>query len=90
MDILTQANFDQGMDLIVDVQFAILDAKYQVWTWLYNALVAHNNKKKSKYLYLCLTQFHRFVPFSMSTNGMMVREVNVLIRILDLKMSQNY
>ena len=86
-DLLIQGHFNRGEDLLVDFLINDLDAKYQVRTDQEKLLVAHEKKKKVKYLDLCLIKPCHFNPFVISTDYMMEREATPLVISLDLKLA---
>ena len=53
-------------------------------------LQKHERQKKGKYLQACLKQRRSFVPFVVSTDGMLGYEANNLIRRLALKLAEKW
>ena len=78
------------MDCIIDVRVTDLDCKSQLHMAPEKALASHEKQKKTKYLEACLEQRRSFVPFVISTDGMLGFEANNLIRRLAQKLAAKW
>ena len=89
-DILIRGLFNRGTDCILDVRVTDLDSKSYRNTAPDKVLQKHERQKKGKYLQACLKQRRSFVPFVVSTDGMLGYEANNLIRRLALKLAEKW
>lgn len=89
-DILIRGLFNRGTDCIIDVRATDLDSKSYRNTAPDKVLQRHEKQKKGKYLQACLKQRRSFVPFVVSTDGMLGREANNLIRRLAQKLAEKW
>jgi hypothetical protein len=79
-DILIRGLFERGTECIIDVRVTDLDCKSSRNTDPDKVLKRHERQKKAKYLQACLKQRRSFVPFVVSTDGMLGYEANNLIK----------
>ncbi len=89
-DILIRGLFQRGSDCIIDVRVTDLDCKTNRNTAPEKVLKRHEKEKKTKYLQACLQQRRSFVPFVVSTDGMLGYEANNLLKLLSLKLSEKW
>ena len=89
-DILIRGLYQRSQDAIIDVRVTDLDCKSQRNTDPVSVLQKHERQKKSKYLQSCLKQRRSFVPFVVSTDGMLSYEANNLIKQLAKKLAEKW
>ena len=89
-DILIRGLFQRGTDCIIDVRVTDLDCKSNRNTAPEKVLKRNERKKKSKYLQACLKQRRSFVPFVVSTDGMLGYEANNLAQRLAKKLAEKW
>lgn len=89
-DILIRGLFQRGSDCIIDVRVTDLDCKSQRNKDPEKVLQNHEQQKKSKYLQACLKQRRSFVPFVVSTDGMLGYEAGNLIKRIAGKLSEKW
>ena len=81
-DLLIRGLWANGTDCIIDVRVTDLDAKYQRHKDPLDILKSHEKEKKRKYLEPCLQQRRHFVPFVVSTDGLIGPEGHALLQKL--------
>jgi hypothetical protein len=89
-DLLVRGLFQRGMDCIIDVRVTDLDAKSYRNQDPAKVLANQEKQKKSKYLQECLQQRRAFVPFVVSTDGMLGYEANNLLRQVSRKLANKW
>lgn len=89
-DVLARGLFQRGSDCIIDVRVTDLDCKTYRNVDPDNALKKQEKEKKSKYLQHCLKQRRSFVPFVVSTDGMLGYEANNLIRRIAKRLAEKW
>ena len=89
-DLLIRNLWSRGTDCIIDVRVTDLDAKSQNRKAPSTILANHEKAKKHKYLAACLQQRCHFVPFVVSTDGLLGREANFLIKKLAALLSEKW
>ena len=78
-DVLVRGLFQRGQDCIIDVRVTDLDAKSYRNQDPEKILLRQEQEKKRKHLEPCLQQRRSFVPFVVSTDGMMDPEAHQLL-----------
>ena len=93
-DLLVRGLWNHGVETIIDVRVTDLDAKSQSQRKVASILRSHEKEKRDKYLAACLEQRRSFVPFVVSTDGLLGYEAKNLItqiaKRLALKWSRPY
>ena len=89
-DVLIRGLFQRGTDSIIDVRVTDLECKSSRNTAPDKVLKKHERQKKAKYLQACLKQRRSFVPFVVSTDGMLGYEANNLIKRLAQKLAEKW
>eukprot|EP00980_Cylindrotheca_fusiformis_P001800 scaffold408_cov71-Cylindrotheca_fusiformis.AAC.1 len=80
-DILIRSMFSNGSETIIDVSLIHVDAPSHLSAEPLNVLRTREKTKK-KYLKACLQQRHSFVPFVVSTDGLLGPEAQMLVKKL--------
>ena len=86
-DILMRGLYQRGLDCIIDVRVTDLDCKSNRNQDPEKVLARQEKQKKTKYLQACLKQRRSFVPFVVSTDGMLGFEATNLIRRIAQKLA---
>ena len=86
-DVLFRGLFQHQHDCIIDVRVTDLDAKSCRSTDPEKTLARQEKEKKSKCLEDCLRQRRSFLPFVVSTDGMLGKEANNLIKRLSQRLA---
>ena len=86
-DILVRGLHQNGKDCIIDVRVTDLDSKSYLSRAPAKVLKTQEKEKRSKYLEPCLQQRRSFVPFVVSTDGMLGYEANNLLKCLARKLA---
>jgi hypothetical protein len=81
-DILVRGLWARRTDCIIDVRITDVDAKSQRSKDPLKVLEAHEREKKKKYLEACLEQRRHFSPFVASTDGLLGKESQTLLKKL--------
>ena len=89
-DILLRGIFQRGTDCIIDVRVTDLDCKSNRNSAPEKVLKKHERQKKAKYLQHCLKQRRSFVPFVVSTDGVLGFEANNLLRRIAKKLAEKW
>ena len=89
-DILLRGIFQCGTDCIIDVRVTDLDCKSNRNSAPEKVLKKHERQKKAKYLQHCLKQRRSFVPFVVSTDGVLGFEANNLLRRIAKKLAEKW
>ena len=93
-DILVRGLWSPGVETIIDVRFTDLDAASYANKDPQKVLKNHEQRKHDKYLAACLEQHRTFVPFVVSTDGLLGFEAKCLVKQiakrLEKKWSQPY
>ena len=89
-DILIRGLFQRGTECIIDVRVTDLDCKSNRNSSPEKVLKKHERQKKSKYLQDCLKQRRSFVPFIVSTDGVLGYEADNLIKRLAQKLAEKW
>ena len=79
-DVLVRGLFQNGMHSVIDVRVTDLDSASYKRTAPEKVLARQEKEKKTKYLEPCLQQRKSFVPFVVSTDGMLSYEAQNLVR----------
>jgi hypothetical protein len=90
-DLLIRGFWAHGTDAIVDVRMTDTDAK-SYWSRDPHKVLAtqEREKKKKKYLQSCLEQRKHFTPFAVSTDGLIGREAEELLKRLSLQLANKW
>ena len=89
-DILIRGLWARGTDAIIDVRVTDTDQKsYQKRTPA-KILHAQETEKKNKYLKDCLDQRRHFSPFVVSTDGMLAREADHVIKAISKRLATKW
>jgi hypothetical protein len=89
-DILIRGLFERGKETIIDVRVTDTDAASYRNKDPDKVLATQEKEKKRKYLQPCLDQRRSFVPFVVSTDGMLGFEANNLIKCLARKLAAKW
>ena len=89
-DILIRGVWQRGQDCIVDTRVTDLDCKSNRNQDLEKVLKKNEKQKKAKYLQHCLKQRRAFVPFVITTDGMLGREANNLIKTIARRLAEKW
>jgi hypothetical protein len=89
-DILVRGLFQRGLESIVDVRVTDTDAASYRNRDPAKILANQEKEKKSKYLQSCLDQRRSFIPFVVSTDGMLGYEANNLIKCIAQKLADKW
>jgi hypothetical protein len=81
-DILVRGLWARGTDCIIDVHITDVDSKSQRSKDPHKVLEAHEREKKKKYLEACLKQRRHFSPFVASTDSLLGKESQTLLKKL--------
>jgi hypothetical protein len=87
-DILIRAPWAQGMDCIIDVRIADVDAKSEDSD---KVSAAHEREKKKKHLGVCLEQRRHFSRFVASADGLLLdKEAKILLSKLSAMLTAKW
>jgi hypothetical protein len=89
-DLLIQGFWARGTDAIIDVHVTDTDAKYYRSKDPHNVLAQHEKEKKWKYLASCTVQRKHFMPFVVSTDGLLGHEATELLKRLSLHLADKW
>jgi hypothetical protein len=88
-DVLIRGLWQQGTDAIIDVCITNLDAKSNISRAPMKVLVAaHEREKKRKYLEPCLKQRCHFSTFVVSTDGLIGKEAQTMLKKLSARLAE--
>jgi hypothetical protein len=88
-DVLIRGLWQQGTDAIIDVCITnLLDAKSNISQAPMKVLAAHKREKKRKYLEPCLEQRRHFSPFVVSTDGLIGKEAQTMLKKLSARLAE--
>jgi hypothetical protein len=88
-DVLIRGLWQQGTDAIIDVRITDLDAKSNISLAPMKVLAAqHEREKKRKYLEPCLEQCRHFSPFVVSTDGLIGKEAQTIMKKLPARLAE--
>jgi hypothetical protein len=80
--LLIRGLWARGTDFIIDVRVTDTDAKSNLSKDPAKVLANHEREQKKKYLEACLGQRRHFTPFVVSTDDLLGREANKLLKKL--------
>eukprot|EP00980_Cylindrotheca_fusiformis_P022782 scaffold9753_cov73-Cylindrotheca_fusiformis.AAC.1 len=86
-DILIRNMFSNGSETIIDVSLVHVDAQSHLSAEPLNVLRTREKTKKKKYLKACLQQHRSFVPFVVSTDGLLGPEAQMSVKKLAADLS---
>jgi hypothetical protein len=89
-DILVQGLWARGTDCIIDVCIRDVDSKSQRSKDPHKVLEAHEREKKKKYCEACLKQRRHFSPFVASTDGLLGKESQTLLKKLSALLAEKW
>jgi hypothetical protein len=89
-NILVRGLWARGTDCIIDVRITDVDAKSQQSIDLHKVLEGHEREKKNKYLEACLEQPRLFSPFVASTEGLLGKESQTLLKKLPALLAEKW
>ncbi len=87
-DVLIRGLWARGTDCIIDVRITDTDSKSQRSKDPMKVLESHEREKKKKYLGPCLEQRRHFTPFVVSSDGLIGKEANSLLKMLSSKLAE--
>jgi hypothetical protein len=80
----------RGTDCIIDIRVTDTDAKSNLSRDPTKVLEQHEWEEKKKYLKDCLEQCRHFTPFVVSTDGLIGKEANTLMKQLSLILGEKW
>ena len=83
-DILLQNIFEAQRDCIIDVRVTDTDQPSQLKQSPEKEIKIQEKDKKTKYLKLCLDQRRSFLPFVVSTDGLLGKEARSLLKQISI------
>ena len=86
-DLLVRGLWEKAKHCVIDVRITDINQPYQINKNPHKLLKDHENKKKKKYLDACLKQRRNFSPFVISTDGLMGKEADLLLRQIAQKLA---
>ena len=89
-DLLIRNLWARGTDCIIDVRVTDLDAESNIRGEPQKVLKRHEKEKKKKYLEACLQQRRHFSPFVVSTDGLLGREAQTLLKKLSAELAEKW
>jgi hypothetical protein len=87
-DVLIRGLWQKGTDAIIDVRITDLDAKTNISRSPMKVLAQHEREKKRKYLEACLDQRRHFSPFVVSTDGLIGKEAQTMLKKLSARLAE--
>jgi hypothetical protein len=87
-DVLIHGLWQQGTDAIIDVCITDLDAKSNISRAPMKVLAVHEREKKRKDLEPCLEQFRHFSLFVVSTDGLIGKEAETMLKKLSARLAE--
>jgi hypothetical protein len=89
-DILIRGLWERGTDAIIDVRVTDVDTKSKRSKDPHKVLAAHEREKKKKYIGTCLEQRRHSSPFVVSTDGLLGKEVKMLLKKLSARLAEKW
>jgi hypothetical protein len=89
-DILFRGLWNKQHETIVDIRLTDTDAKSHRHQHPYDVLKKQETEKKKKYLRPCFEQRRSFVPFVVSTDGLIGREAKNLLERIALRLTAKW
>ena len=89
-DLLVRGLFGPSVETIIDVRVTNLDNKSQARRSPKSILKQHEQEKRDKYLAPCLEQRRSFIPFVVSTDGLLGYEASNLLKHISSRLAKKW
>ena len=89
-DLLVRGLWERGKHCVIDVRITDINQPYQQHKPPDKILREHEKNKKKKYLEACKKNRRNFTPFIISTDGLLGKETDLLLRKVALQLTAKW